>query len=346
MFADASRSMLQQSIVSQSLDPSMAQAALVLTVFETFPHAYYTNQRFEEALQQTDTVIRAFRLLSMDVNDERTTVFIPHHAPSVLDGASPQMGGESAVAVSGPVDAAVSKRWAPPIEWPLEWDLEQIHREELRRLCWTACNFAGQSTLFRMANDQPVVSSLHLFKPENVSDSHLSVDSRLLGFLHLSFLQYALYFEAEASMLETEQPKTRKSTISALFNRTNLLWNYFIGSDLTTRQQLNFILEVWREADRIQAAMSRCTGSEGDNMKWQANDLLLHLRMKVTADFRLLPMLFGEDEAERLSQKFSKEWLGAQSVVAKMLTSPAKDGHSYLQIKAYYVWPLVTQLHT
>lgn len=171
--ADAARSMLDRSVTSQSMDSSIAQAAMVLTVFEAYPHHTHSSARFAAALMQLDTIVRACQLIVVDVNDERASIFIPEHVPFVTDKFGNPLPIRPSVAYTEPVSAPeysarlLSRRGSEPL-WPIEWTTGQIEQEETRRMCWMACCVAGRFNQFQCATSQRPIS-LYLTRPENVS---------------------------------------------------------------------------------------------------------------------------------------------------------------------------------
>lgn len=172
MYADAAQSMLQQSIISQSMDPTMAQAALILTAFEAYPHDRHESHRFRNALQNLDTIIQAFQLLAMDVNDERASIFIPNQVPLLANDSGSVMPVRPIKADTSPTDSSAEgqlrARWAPEPAWPLEWSVAQIRQDEMRRMCWIASSIAGHLSQFgNMAGEKAL--DLYMVKPENVS---------------------------------------------------------------------------------------------------------------------------------------------------------------------------------
>jgi hypothetical protein len=172
MYANAGQSMLQQSIISQSLDPTMAQAALILAAFEAYPHQFHASHRFANALQNLDTIIQAFQLLALDVNDERASIFIPGQVPLLASDSEDVLAVRPIKADTSPTDSSargqVMAKWAPEPAWPLEWTPTQIRQDEMRRMCWIASSMAGHLEQFRnMTGERP--PGYYMAKPENVS---------------------------------------------------------------------------------------------------------------------------------------------------------------------------------
>jgi hypothetical protein len=179
MLADSARSMLHHSIATQSMDPSMAQAAMVLTTFEAYPHTVHSSTRFAAALTQLDTIIHAFQLIAVDVNDHRASIFIPNQVPLVADENGDPLPVRPPVADTGSADTPngpvrLFSRWAPEPEWPIEWSVVQIKQDENRRMCWIASSVAGHFSQFQCAIAQKPID-LYLSKPENVRSFRYSL---------------------------------------------------------------------------------------------------------------------------------------------------------------------------
>jgi len=172
MYAEAGQSMLQQSIISQSMDPTMAQAALILAAFEAYPHGNHASHRFANALQNLDTIIQAFQLLALDVNDERASIFIPGQIPLLANDSDDVLSVRPIKADTSPTDSSSKgqalAKWAPEPAWPLQWTPAEIRQDELRRMCWIASSMAGHLSQFRsMTGQRPI--DFYMAKPENVS---------------------------------------------------------------------------------------------------------------------------------------------------------------------------------
>jgi len=172
MYAEAGQSMLQQSIISQSMDPTMAQAALILAAFEAYPHSDHASHRFANALQNLDTIIQAFQLLALDVNDERASIFIPGQIPLLANDSDEVLSVRPIKADTSPTDSSsrgqALAKWAPEPAWPLQWTPAEIRQDELRRMCWIASSMAGHLSQFRsMTGQRPI--DFYMAKPENVS---------------------------------------------------------------------------------------------------------------------------------------------------------------------------------
>jgi hypothetical protein len=197
MYADAAQSMLQQSIISQSMDPTMAQAALILTAFEAYPHTYHASHRFANALQNLDTIIQAFQLLAMDVKDERASIFIPNQLPLLANDSEDTLPVRPIKADTSWTESSAQgqliSRWAPEPAWPLEWSVGQIRQDEMRRMCWIASSMAGHLSQFRnMTGEQPL--DLYMTKPENVSlDAFIVLTLLVTDCRHNCTVRHLLY---------------------------------------------------------------------------------------------------------------------------------------------------------
>lgn len=174
-FAEAARSMIHQSIAAQSVDQTLAHAALVLAVFECCPHPQHSRQRFVEAIKLMDAIIQTFQLLSMDVHDPRTSIFVEGVVPSpdalvtVTASSPPSLRPpdvDSDIPETG--DASAIRRWAPSPYWPVEWSFATIAQDECRRMCWTASTLAASCLTWQHTIGE-APAKLYLGAPENVS---------------------------------------------------------------------------------------------------------------------------------------------------------------------------------
>jgi hypothetical protein len=185
-YADAARAMIQQSVIANKTDPSLAQAALVLCIFETCPHPLHSLQRSAAALQQMDAIMQMFCLFAIDVTDERVSIFLPNQVPKLsIEPASPAQLIEI---VSPEIEAAVltsedqSRRdraamWSPVPKWPVHWSESDMRKDESRRVAWTASVVVAGFSTWCLAMGRPPLD-LYCAQPENVSKSAIKHHAR------------------------------------------------------------------------------------------------------------------------------------------------------------------------
>lgn len=184
-FADAARSMIQQSIVANKVDPTLAQAALVLMAFEFYPYPQHSQERSISAVHLFDSIAHMFQLLASDVSDDRVSIFIPGAVP-VLTLPSPPVPGDEAhrdddapgttheEIVRSSREAEEEEeiqqlvKWSPQPQWPVHWSVAQVRQDEARRMCWTASSMIANYSLWtHTLGMRPL--ELYMSNPANVS---------------------------------------------------------------------------------------------------------------------------------------------------------------------------------
>ncbi len=193
-YADAARSMIQQSIIGNKADPSLAQAALALCIFETCPHPQHSLDRTAGALKQMDSIMQTFCLFAIDVADERVSIFLPEQVPKLaLDGrlqaidqpVTPQLEGSIAFAGSQPNN--VPTPWSPQPDWPVHWTEGDMRKDESRRVAWAASAIVATYSAWSQAMGRRPLD-LYCAQPENVGHYAVVLESPVTDGLFCSTL--------------------------------------------------------------------------------------------------------------------------------------------------------------
>ncbi|EIW55382.1 uncharacterized protein TRAVEDRAFT_173096 [Trametes versicolor FP-101664 SS1] len=88
LLAEQAYTAFHASLNSGWIDVELAQAAYVLTAFELQAHPEAKRpQRTQEAMYMLDSLIRYLALTTLDVDNPRTTIFLPQAVPSVRSNA-------------------------------------------------------------------------------------------------------------------------------------------------------------------------------------------------------------------------------------------------------------------
>lgn len=180
-FADAARSMIQQSIVANKVDPTLAQAALVLMAFEFYPYPQHSQERTISAVHLFDSIAHMFQLLAGDVSDDRVSIFIPGAVPVLTlpspPAAAPATTHEEIVRSSHEAEEEEEiqqlVKWSPQPQWPVHWSVAQVRQDEARRMCWTASSMIANFSLWMHTLGMPPLD-LYMSNPANVSGSRRS----------------------------------------------------------------------------------------------------------------------------------------------------------------------------
>ena len=174
-FADAARSMIQQSIVANKVDPTLAQAALVLMAFEFYPYPQHSQERTISAVHLFDSIAHMFQLLAGDVSDDRVSIFIPGAVPVLTITSAPTTVTTTHEEIVRSSQEAEEEeeiqqlvKWSPQPQWPVHWSVAQVRQDEARRMCWTASSMIANLSLWMhtLGMHPP---DLYMTNPANVS---------------------------------------------------------------------------------------------------------------------------------------------------------------------------------
>lgn len=184
-FADAARSMIQQSIVANKVDPTLAQAALVLMAFEFYPYPQHSFDRTVSAVHLFDGIAHMFQLLASDVSDDRVSIFIPGAVPVLTPPPDSTHSGnttqEEIVRSSHEAEEQEEIKqlikWSPRPQWPVHWSAAQVRQDEARRMCWTASSMVANFSLWTHTLGMTPLD-LYMSNPANVSAPRKSVRMR------------------------------------------------------------------------------------------------------------------------------------------------------------------------
>ncbi|KAI0368375.1 hypothetical protein BV20DRAFT_1084510 [Pilatotrama ljubarskyi] len=312
---------LEMACRSQNFDYTLAEAALMLALFESSSHPLYSPERATNALQLLDRIIHVLSLTSMDRDDPSASSFRPRSAPLVAmpDGyRRPDrctcIGYPSSP--NSPISQdLLSHSYSSNPPWDDRWSETEIRKEECRRLCWCALTLVSAYTAHCSAFHIDAVE-LTLADPSN----------------------YVLLFPGEAyeRMPDHQQAsgQSPKDSVWALYCRSMLLWNSSscIQRDetLTTEERANFAIDVFHETRDIQDGLNMHVCNLDTGLMYVAREYLYDTRMTITYELRrrlqdgdvpTLPPMFNRRQAE--------EWLFYQEQVARRAkASVAQLGHT------------------
>lgn len=145
----------------QWIDLGLAEAAMVLALFETSAHPQHDDASADSALLLLDKIIETLQLTGLDARDHHT---LDHSSgvPTVAQGHIPLKRCECP---SAPADGTSS--WAFQPAWDPHWSAEEIRAEETRRLCWSALVLVANHTVARAAEQREPLG-LFLVNSSNV----------------------------------------------------------------------------------------------------------------------------------------------------------------------------------
>lgn len=146
---DVAQAHLQESWNMQWVDLGLAEAALVLALFETSAHPQHDDANADAALVLLDKIIETLQLTVLDARDHDT---LDHSTgvPTVAHGHTPLK--KRCECTTAPADGTSS--WSFQPAWDSLWSAEEARAEETRRLCWSALVLVANHTVARAAEQR------------------------------------------------------------------------------------------------------------------------------------------------------------------------------------------------
>lgn len=306
---DAAQSALEAACSAQRVDMRLAEASIILAIFESSSHPDHSQRRADEALLIMDSIIRALGLTMIDMNDSDVCVYSPRTIPMVYHPpgyVSPRtcacVTGSPAPPIhphSPPQHYTLSFSFNPP--WDPNWSVAEIAREESRRICWSALNLIANYTAQSVAFHQSPLD-LYLMEPAN----------------------YCILFPGEAyeRMPQHRIPgQSPKDSVWALYCRSMLLWISAIrprDSTWTTDERSDFAIGAWTETRLVEDGLQMHKCNLDTAIMYLTREYLYNTRLEITDEFRRslqdpttisMPPLFNRRQAQ--------EWLYYQEQVAR-----------------------------
>ncbi|KAL1945856.1 hypothetical protein VTO73DRAFT_1858 [Trametes versicolor] len=305
LFHQRAKASLLSACNSQSVDYTLAEAALMQALFESSAHPNYSSKEATSALELLDRIIHVLSLTSMDRGDSSASSFHRGSAP-IVDTGHGHRRPTTCICTghlftpNSPSDPKyLSQSFSPP--WDPQWGEEEIRKEECRRLCWCALTLVSTYTAQCAAfHTEPM--EFRLADPAN----------------------YVLLFPGEAFERATNHQhafgQSPKESVWALYCRSMLLWNSssIIQRDdtLDPDDRARFAIDVFHETRDIQDALRMHTCNMDTGLAYVCREYLYDTRMTITYELRrlqdgdapALPPIFNRRQAE--------EWLFYQGQVA------------------------------
>jgi hypothetical protein len=306
---DAAQSNMEQSLSSQWIDVPLAEAALMLALFESSAHPQYSPTRAGSALSYLDNIIRRLQLMTIDSNDPDVSSFKPHHVPSVKtrspSGLKDPSQKCSCIPNTNLPPNHFSSSWSYAPPWDPSWSPTEVYKEECRRLCWSALTLiAGYTSQSAAFDKEP--TQFYLTDPGN----------------------YALLFPGEISDRSGRHRSSQspKDSVWALYCRSMLLWNFStrLGSDsISSNMKAEYAFEVWVETQSIQDALDTHVCNLDTALLYMCREYLYNTRVTVTRTLRrfVASSDVGIPHHPVFSRKEAEEWLYYQDQVIKRVKS-------------------------
>ncbi|CAE6516745.1 unnamed protein product [Rhizoctonia solani] len=344
---------LDASLNSQRLDPTLAQAAWLLALFEVSAHPEHSTERSRSALMFLDGIIRLLGLTMLDVMDPQTAVFTADKVPTLALSQrrdAPSSAGKLLGAPQAPPPAGTSTCachalsiacttahgqltpfWVSAPGWDPNWNESEIRREESRRLVWSALTLAAGFTAHDAAFAKDP-TELHIIDAAN----------------------YTLCFPAETMIRQSPSlVHSPQESVWALYGRAMLLWNSCLmlrkkSARMTDAQRAEFAVNVWLETNTIEEALNRHTCSFERNSLFQGREYLFNTRMFISWEFRRYIPSPDTGVHQQFHRRKAEEWLRHQAEVAKRLMQGLHTvtgmASNVLGKRPYFVWWFMSQV--
>ncbi|KAJ7596839.1 hypothetical protein C8J56DRAFT_918462 [Mycena floridula] len=308
---DAAADQMERSWNVEWIDAPLAEAALIIALFESSAHPLYTPDRAASSLKTLDDIIRRLSLTSLDVNDVDVPTFPLLGVPVVkipfddLPERKCCCEPQDSIRSHDP-----SRSWTYVLPWDEKWSRLEIRDEECRRVCWTSLGLIANYTVQCAAFDR-APPDLFLTDPSN----------------------YTLLFPAEA--LDRNSPVYRsvdspstKDSIWALYCRSMLLWcfcnGYRYDPNCSDENKAELSAESWNETQALLDALNLHVCNLDTPIMYLTREYISNTRMAITHALRSLQGL--DRGGFTFSRKQAEEWIYYQDQVVK------RARHSLLEI--------------
>ncbi|EKM54774.1 uncharacterized protein PHACADRAFT_258850 [Phanerochaete carnosa HHB-10118-sp] len=320
---NSAQAALEAACHARHVDMRLAEASIILAIFESSSHPEHSQSRADEALQFMDSIILALKLPMTDMNDPDACIYSPRTIPMVFHPAgyaSPEMCSCIRSATTAPSMASAvppqhysfSFAFNPP--WDPNWADVDIVKEESRRICWSALNLIANYTAQSVAFHQSPLD-LGLMEPSN----------------------YCILFPGEAY---ERNPRHRipgqspKDSVWALYCRSMLLWISAIRprDTWTNDERADFAIAAWTETRMVQDGINMHKCNLDTAVMYISREYLYNTRLEITSEFRRSlqdPATIG---APLFNRRQAQEWLYYQDQVAQRVKNAVlevgeKRGH-------------------
>uniref|UniRef100_A0A0W0G457 Zn(2)-C6 fungal-type domain-containing protein n=1 Tax=Moniliophthora roreri TaxID=221103 RepID=A0A0W0G457_MONRR len=304
LLRDAAHNLLQNALNSGWMDAALAEAALILSLFESSVHPDYNPDRLASILLQLDNIIRDLSLTSIDTNDPDVSIFPQRSVPIVNLSATEALSHKCSCIppdAQQPPDPYTS--WTYPLPWDDSWTSNQIRDEEHRRVCWSALGLVANYTAQCAAFDR-VPPDLFLSDPSN----------------------FALLFPGEA--LDRVSPSYRsasshspKESVWALYCRSMLLWNFcnrLTRTAVSQEDKAEYAQEAWNESQFIQDSLDFHVCNLDTALIYLTREYVYDTRLAVTQSLRSLHGLGSPNRV--FNRRQAMEWIFYQEQVIRRVT--------------------------
>ncbi|KAJ7208204.1 hypothetical protein GGX14DRAFT_543424 [Mycena pura] len=317
------------------VDASLAEAALLLALYEASAHPAYHPDRLARALRLLDDVLAALGLTRLDAARPDACRFA-HGAAPVVAAPPPPPAACTCLPPGTPPPSA-------RLPWDPSWGVRALRDEECRRVVWGALSLATSFRAECMALRKPdACRALRMCDPAN----------------YLVLFPNELYDRSGGGGGRTDAARAThpKNTIWALYCRSMLLAN-FCGNVVgdggpanppqtrdereTEVEELN---EAWNEAQAIQEALDAHVCNLHTAVAYLCRENVYNSQMIITQGLRDLQGFPAQNRPGPLfNRRQAEEWIYYENEVIKDVTMsiqylPDARGHHLTQRPFAVTW--------
>ncbi|KAJ7167044.1 hypothetical protein C8R46DRAFT_1095851 [Mycena filopes] len=293
------------------IDASLAEAALILVLYESSAHPHYQPERVATALRVLDQILKTISISTLDIMDQGVARFANNSVPIVTVPYRPhQYERKCSCMPPGSPPPDNTQTWSSPLRWDPMWTANEVRSEECRRLCWSALSLAT-SYLIQCAAFDREMPVLELSNPAS----------------------YAILFPGEVidrispAYCSPDSPSP-KEAVWALYCRSLLLWNFCnrlvtrpgLQAAHQTETEADAWADAWNEAQAIQDSLEMHICNYETTVSYLTQEYVYNTRMSVTQALRKMQGLSREistTPGPLFNRKQGRQWIDYQNRVIK-----------------------------
>ncbi|KAJ6571274.1 hypothetical protein B0H19DRAFT_1129612 [Mycena capillaripes] len=293
------------------IDASLAEAALILVLYESSAHPQYHPDRVAAALRVLDQILKTISVSTIDIVDQNVARFANNSVPIVtIPYRHHHYERKCTCMPPGSPPPDTTQTWSLPLRWDPTWSAIEVRNEECRRLSWSALSLATSYLIQCVAFDREM-PVLELSNPAN----------------------YAILFPGEVidrvspAYCSPNSPSPKES-VWALYCRSLLLWNFcnrlLSQPGPRTPQQVDVeadaLQESWNEAQAIQDSLEIHVCNYETGVTYLCQEYIYNTRMSVTQALRKMQGLAREistTPGPLFNRKQARQWIDYQARVIK-----------------------------
>ncbi|KAF9258649.1 hypothetical protein L218DRAFT_1004794 [Marasmius fiardii PR-910] len=304
---NAAHQAIETALRSDWADPAVAEAALILCLFESSAHPDYDPARHASTLALLSHIIQTLSLTAIDQSDPDVCRFVRDAVPTVQISADQALSRRCSCIPSDAHEPPDDRsNWSYPLPWDPSWTETQMKDEEYRRVCWCALSLAANYTVQAAVVDD-----------EN--DGH-GVKETELWICDPS--NWALLFPGE--FMDRASPSYRsadspspKESVFALYCRSMLLWvfcHYRLAPCTDQALQAEYVQEAMGESQFIQGSLDFHVCNLDTGLMYLTREYIYNTRVVVA---RCLRSFHGLPTNRLFNKRQAQDWVGSQEQVVK-----------------------------